>query len=153
VRQLPPAQVSAFAKSRGGRAKSDAIDAQVIAGFIRLRPLAGRVLPQESIRKLKMLTAKRRQMVTVKKALLCQMQQTTDDAILMLEDAHMALVLRQIKTLEARIEDLLKACPDLHNRAALLHSITGIGPVACSTILAEMPELGTLGRVDEFHTA
>lgn len=146
VRQLPPAQVSAFAKSLGRRAKTDALDAQTISRFVQFRPTSGRSLPEENTRELKMLTAKRRQLVNTRKALMCQMQQTTDDAILLLEEEHMALVLRQIKTLEARIEDLLKAHPDLHRRAILLHSITGIGPVACSTILAEMPELGTLNE-------
>jgi len=113
VRQLPPAQVSAFAKSLGGRAKTDALDADMIARFVQFRPTAGRLLPQENTRKLKMLTGKRRQLVNIKKALLCQMQQTTDDAILVLEKQHMALVLRQIKTLEARINDRIKAHPDL----------------------------------------
>lgn len=146
VRQLPPAQVSAFARSLGGRAKTDVIDAGMIARFVQFRPTAGRLLPQENTRELKMLTSKRQQLVSTRKALLCQMQQTTDDAIKLLEQEHMALVLRQIKTLEARIQDLLKAHRDLHQRATLLRSIPGLGPVACSTILAQMPELGTLDQ-------
>ena len=145
VRQLPPAQVSAFARSLGGRAKTDAIDAGMIARFVQFRPTAGRLLPQENIRKLNGLTSKRRQLVTARKALLCQMKQTKDAGILTLGQDHMALLNRQIKIIEARIETLLKTHADLREKASLLRSIPGIGPVACSTILAQMPELGRLG--------
>jgi len=144
VRQLPPAQVSAFARSLGGRAKTDALDAQMIARFVQFRPSAGRILPQENIRKLSVLTAKRQQLVKARKSLSCQMQQTTDDAIAALEEEHMSLICRQIETIEARIQTLLETHSDLANRAALLRSIPGIGPVTCSTILAQMSELGTL---------
>jgi len=183
VRQLPPAQVNAFARSLGGRAKTDAIDASMIARFVqfkafrhiarsrqyietpttlrcfarfkfksclnlnskRFRPTAGRILPQENIRKLNGLTSKRCQIINVRKALLCQMKQTKDADILALGQDHMALLNRQIKIVEKRIATLLETHADLQEKATLLRSIPGIGPVACSTILAQMPELGRLG--------
>lgn len=59
TRQLPPAQIKAFAASRGTRAKTDRIDAELIARFMSFRPDAGRVLPHEKLRLLRALTSKR----------------------------------------------------------------------------------------------
>ena len=59
ARQVPPAQVKAFAKSRGTRAKTDRIDAELIARFFAFRPEAGRSLPAEKLRILRALTTKR----------------------------------------------------------------------------------------------
>ncbi len=57
TRQLPPAQIKAFAASRGTRAKTDRIDAELIARFMAFRPDAGRVLPHEKLRLLRSLTS------------------------------------------------------------------------------------------------
>ena len=53
TRQLPPAQIKAFAASRGTRAKTDRIDAELIAHFMAFRPQAGRCLPHEKLRLLR----------------------------------------------------------------------------------------------------
>ena len=53
ARQVPPAQVKAFAQSRGTRAKTDRIDAELIARFFVFRPEAGRSLPAEKLRLLR----------------------------------------------------------------------------------------------------
>lgn len=63
TRQRPPAQIKAFAASRGTRAKTDRIDAEPIARFMVCRPDAGRVLPHEKIRFLRALMSKRGQVV------------------------------------------------------------------------------------------
>jgi transposase len=59
--QVPPAQVKAFAQSRDTRAKTDRIDAELIAHFFVFRPEAGRSLPAEKLRLLRALTSKRAQ--------------------------------------------------------------------------------------------
>lgn len=68
--RCPPAQVKAFAQSRGTRAKSDRIDAELIARFFAFRPEAGRSLPAEKIRLLRALTSKRALLVEMRKRLL-----------------------------------------------------------------------------------
>ncbi|WP_231100623.1 IS110 family transposase [Gluconobacter potus] len=65
--QLPPAQIKAFAFSTGKRAKTDQIDAELIARFVVFRPGAGRTLPDEKLQLLRALTVRRTQMVDARK--------------------------------------------------------------------------------------
>ena len=74
ARQVAPAQVKAFARSLGTRAKTDRIDAELIARFLIFRPDAGRVLPAEHLRLLRALTTKRAQVVEMRKRLLAQIR-------------------------------------------------------------------------------
>ena len=73
TRQLPPAQIKAFAASRGTRAKTDQIDAELIAHFMVFRPDAGRTLPHKKIRFLGALVSKRGQLVETRKRLLVKL--------------------------------------------------------------------------------
>ena len=70
--QLPPAQIKAFALSRGTRAKTDRIDAELIARFMLFRSEAGRTLPSENLRILRALTTRRAQIVDMRKRLVAQ---------------------------------------------------------------------------------
>jgi transposase len=72
ARQVPPAQVKAFAQSRGRRAKTDRIDAELIARFYAFGPDAGRSLPAEKLRLLRALVSKRAQLIELSKRLLAQ---------------------------------------------------------------------------------
>lgn len=72
ARQVPPAQVKAFAQSRGTGAKTDRIDAEPIARFFAIRPEAGRSLPAEKLRLLRAVTSKRTRLVEIGKRLLAQ---------------------------------------------------------------------------------
>jgi transposase len=144
VRQLSSAQVHAFARVCGTLAKTDRLDAATIAAFLAHRPDAGRVLPDENIRKLSRLSAKRRQLIDVRKALLCQVQQTCDEEVVALDKAHLTFVNDQIKALEARLTDLISQDEELATRHALIRSIPGLGVIAGTTLIADMPELGSL---------
>lgn len=146
ARQVPPAQVKAFARSCGTLAKTDRVDAALIARFLAFRPDAGRELPLETVRHIRALTTKRSQLVETRKRLLMQLKaQDRTGVASMFEamDAEMkALFDRQIKTIEAQIEAALAAEPELAERRDLLRSIPGIGPVASAMLIAELPELG-----------
>lgn len=72
ARQLPPAQIKAFAMSRGTRVKTDRIDAELIARFMVFRPDAGRTLPSDNLRVLRALTTRRAQIVEMRKRLTTQ---------------------------------------------------------------------------------
>lgn len=107
ARQVPPAQVKAFAQSRGTRAKTDRIDAELIALFFVFRPEAGRSLPAEKLRLLRALTTKRAQLVEMRKRLLAPIRahQKLGTAV-MFEDVDTELKQRidgLIKELEDRI--------------------------------------------------
>lgn len=146
--QLPPAQIKAFAASRGTRAKTDRIDAELIARFMAFRPDAGRELPHDKLRLLRMLTSKRGQLVETRKRLLAQIKAHGKLGSADMFDAMNAelkgLLDRQIAELEGRIEQTMASGDDLAATASILRSVPGIGPVASAMLIAEMPELGQL---------
>jgi transposase len=134
ARQVPPAQVKAFAQSRGTRAKTDRIDAELIARFFAFRPEAGRSLPAGKLRLLRALTSKRAQLVEMRKRLLAQIRahQKLGTAV-MFEDIDRELKQRfdsMIKDLEDRITRAIANDDHLSDMAIILRSIPGIGPVA-----------------------
>lgn len=146
VRQVSAAHVRAFARSLGNLAKTDPLDARMIARFIAFRPEAGRRLPAKILRDLNVLTTKRRQLVAMRKRLSCQVKQRVS---LLTEDMDadlMTLLKAQIEHLGARIEALLKSDDALRNRVDILRSIPGIGPVVSAALIGQMPELGHLGE-------
>lgn len=74
ARQPPPAQVKAFAQSLGTRAKTDRIDAELVACFFARQPEASRSIPAEKLRRLRTLRSKRAQRVEMRKRLLAQVR-------------------------------------------------------------------------------
>ncbi|WP_456306093.1 transposase [Gluconobacter kondonii] len=134
--QLPPAQIKAFALSMGKRAKTDQIDAELIARFMAFRPEAGA------------LTVRRAQMVEARKRLSAQISARRKQGVSAeLEDMDSSLkafLESQISELEQRIESVIAEAEELSAKAELLRSIPGIGPVSVSMLLAEMPELGRM---------
>lgn len=144
VRQICAAHIKAFRDSRGRRAKTDRIDAMAISSYLAANPDAGRALPSEIIQKIKTLAAKRRQLVDMRKALLCQQKQHTDKDVLSLDAKLMNMLDRQIKTLDQNIRKRLNSDDTMRERAELLSSFIGVGPVVATTLIAEMPELGAL---------
>lgn len=148
ARQVPPAQVKAFAQSRGTRAKTDRIDAELIARFFAFRPEAGRSLPTEKIRILRALTSKRAQLVEMRKRLLAQIRahQKLGTAA-MFEDVDSELKHRidsLIKELEDRITRAIASDHHLSETAIVLRSIPGIGLIVSTMLIAEMPEIRTI---------
>ncbi|TNH37485.1 IS110 family transposase, partial [Paracoccus haeundaensis] len=148
ARQVPPAQVKAFAQSRGTRAKADRIDAELIARFFAFRPEAGRSLPTEKIRILRALTSKRAQLVEMRKRLLAQIRahQKLGNAA-MFEDVDSELKHRidsLIKELKDRITRAIASDHQLSETAIVLRSIRGIGLIVSTMLIAEMPEIRTI---------
>lgn len=148
TRQLPPAQIKAFAASRGTRAKTDRIDAELIARFMVFRPDAGRNLPHEKLRILRALTSKRGQLVETRKRLLAQIKAHgklgSADMFDTMNAEFKDLLDRQIAELEVRIDQTIASDDDLAANASILRSVPGIGPVASTMLIAEMPELGQI---------
>ncbi|QCO54582.1 transposase [Pseudorhodobacter turbinis] len=130
TRQLPPAQIKAFAASRGTRAKTDRIDAELIARFMAFRPDAGRALPHRKLRLLAQIKA--------------QGKLGSAEMFAAMDEDLKGLLDRQIAELEAQIEDIIATDECLATTADILRSVPGIGPVASTMLLAEMPELGQI---------
>jgi len=146
VRQVSAAHVRSFARSLGNLAKTDPLDAQMIARFIAFRPDAGRQLPVKTLRELNGLLTKRRQIVTTRKQLRCQIKQRTGKQLKSMDDTLLSLLNRQIGSLDKPIEKLLKRDPTMRARAVVLRSIPGFWPVLTANLIGQMPELGALGE-------
>ena len=85
VRQVSAAHVRAFSRASGALAKTDPIDACLIADFIAFRPTSGRKFPAKKLRYLNALSTKRRQLVDLRKHLKCQTTQHSDSAMVTLD--------------------------------------------------------------------
>lgn len=148
TRQLPPAQIKAFAASQGTRAKTDRIDAELIARFMAFRPDAGRNLPHEKIRLLRALVSKRGQIVETRKRLLAQIRahgkMGSAEMFEAMDCELKDLLDHQIAEIEAQIEKIIVKDESLAATAGILRSVPGIGPVASTMLIAEMPELGQI---------
>jgi len=148
TRQLPPAQIKAFAASRGTRAKTDRIDAELIACFMAFRPDAGRTLPAKKLRLLRALTSKRSQLVETRKRLVAQIKAHrklgTAESFAVMDSDLKGLLDQQVAELEGQIEAVIASNTELTGTVKILRSIPGIGPVASTMLIAEMPELGQI---------
>ncbi|AUM73909.1 IS110 family RNA-guided transposase [Paracoccus jeotgali] len=146
--QLSPAQIKAFALSRGTLAKTDRIDAELIARFMAFRPEAGRELPDENLRILRTLTTRRGQIVEMRKRLRAQIsarrKQGVSADVETLDDELKEVLDTQIDDIERRIENVIAQVETLAAKANLLRSIPGIGPVSAAMLIAELPELGRM---------
>ncbi len=146
--QLPPAQIKAYARSRGTRAKTDRIDAELITRFMAFRPEAGRELPDKNLRVLRTLTTRRAQLVDMRKRFIAQTnarkKQEIPADVEGLDDDLKAVLNAQIDEIEQRIKSVIAHVETFAIKAGLLQSIPGIGPVSAAMLIAELPELGKM---------
>lgn len=141
-----PAQVRAFAKAIGQRAKTDPIDAGVIAHFADATRPQVRPLPDEATRLLADLVARRRQIVEMIGAER-QREKRITVAHLRNSIARLVKVLeKELAGLNTDIDDVVRGSPVWREKEDLLKSVPGVGPVIASTLIAELPELGRCDR-------
>lgn len=140
-----PRQVRDFARATGQLAKSDALDARMLALFAeRIRP-ALRPLPSEKERELKALVARRRDLVEM---LTAERNRFASAPKLLRKEltAHIRWLEARLTERDRDLDRMLRSSPLWREREDLLRAVPGIGPVLCATLLAELPELGRLGR-------
>ena len=140
-----PKQVRDFAKAMGLFAKTDRLDAKVLALFgERMKP-ALRVLPDEAQRALAYVLGRRLQLVTMRaqeKTRLATVPAVARKDV----EQHIAWLDKRIARLETDLGDRLKKSPVWCHKATLLESVPGVGNVTTFSLLADLPELGTLNR-------
>lgn len=140
-----PAQVRHYAQALGKRAKTDPIDAAVIARFVEATKPQVRVLPDEATQLLADLVARRRQIVEMMAAE--GQRERRADKRLKKSIARLRKALeKELADLDAEIDDHVRGSPAWAEKEDLLASVPGVGPVIARTLIAEMPELGTLDR-------
>lgn len=149
--QLPivvvnPAQVRAFAQALGKRAKTDPIDAAVIAHFAEATNAQPRRLADETTRLLADLVARRRQIVEMMAAEGQRERRITAQrlrkSILRLRKA----MDKELAEIDGEIDDQVRGSALWAEKEDLLASVPGVGPVIARTLIAELPELGSLDR-------
>jgi transposase len=146
VAVVNPAQIRAFAKAIGQRAKTDPIDAAVIAHFAEATNLEPRPLPDEQTRLLADLVGRRRQIVEMIKAE-GQRQQRVTVPRLKKSIARLTKALeKELAALNADIDDTVRGSPAWRAKEDLLTSVPGVGDKIAHTLIAELPELGQLGK-------
>jgi transposase len=141
-----PAQVRCFAKAVGQRAKTDPIDAAVIAHFAAATQPEPRPLPDEATRMLADLVGRRRQIIEMigaerqreKRVTLPRLRKSIARLLKALE--------KELASLDADIDDAVRGSPAWREKEDLLASVPGVGPTIARTLIAELPELGQLGR-------
>lgn len=140
-----PRQVRDFARAGGELAKTDALDARILARFAeRLRP-AVRALPEAQELELKALVARRRELVAMITAERNRLG--TAPKVLRKEiSAHIRWLQARLQGRDRDLDRTLRESPIWRAKEDLLRSVPGVGPVLCATLLANLPELGTLSR-------
>jgi transposase len=139
-----PRQARDFAKALGKRAKTDAVDAAVLAQYAQaFTPAASPALAAE-MRRLQALVARRRQIQKTLTQEKNRYHQAHDTAVRSSLHSVMAALQSSLKDISAAIRKLLKE--HWKRTQDLLLAVKGIGPVTVATLIAELPELGTVGR-------
>lgn len=146
VAQVNPRQVRDFAKSAGQLAKTDRIDARMIAWFGACLVPRTSETPSKSLLRIKDLTSRRRQLVDMAKAEKNRLSRQHDTFASDDIRAHIDELDRRIARIQQEIEALIETDAELMQRRQVLTSMTGVGPVTALTLIGELPELGRLNR-------
>ncbi len=141
-----PVQVRQFARAVGKRAKTDPIDAAVIAHFAEATNPPVRELPDEATRALNALLTRRRQIIEMSVAERQRLGQAASAALKQSIQRLIKALQHELRELDREIGDTVKRTPAWREKENLLRSVPGIGPVISRTLIAAMPELGQLDR-------
>jgi transposase len=139
-----PAQVRHYAQALGRRAKTDPIDAAVVARFVEATRPEPRPLADAAAQLLADLVARRRQIVEMIAAERNRARRTEVRRIKKSIARLIAVLEKELASVDAEIDDGVRGSPAWQAKEDLLASVPGVGPVTARTLLAELPELGTL---------
>jgi transposase len=142
---INPRQVRDFAKATGRLAKTDVLDAQVLAHFAEAVRPEPRPLADEATQRLAALLERRSQLVAMLTAEKNRRQQALDSVRPLIE-AHITWLEQALDQLTRDLDQTLHASPVWRERDELLRSVPGVGPILALTLLADLPELGTLAH-------
>ena len=141
-----PRQVRDFARSTGTLAKTDRLDARLIALFgQRIQP-EPRPLPDETQRELAALVRRRQQLLKTRTMESNRLGRTDSARVTVSCFAILGAIEEQLKNLDTQLQELIEASPLWQAKADLLMSMKGVGPKTTLALLAMLPELGQLSR-------
>ncbi|TWB85301.1 transposase [Bradyrhizobium macuxiense] len=143
--RINPARARDFARACGQLAKTDPIDARVLAAFARAMQPVTEPVGTPARDALAWLAKRRDQMVHMRSQEKNRRSEATDCAIVSRISRFIDVLDNEIAEIEAEISALIKAEPEISQDAQLLRSLPGIGPVASMQLITQMPELGRIG--------
>jgi transposase len=141
-----PAQIRHFAQAVGKRAKTDPIDAAVIARFVQAVRPEPRPVANEEARVLAELVARRRQVIEMLVAERQREKRASNPCVRKSLTRHIKMLEKELPAVDDDIDTLVRNSPVWCEKEDLLASVPGIGKTLARTLLAELPELGTLDR-------
>jgi transposase len=141
-----PRQVRDFARATGRLAKTDAIDAKLLARFAAAVQPTIRPLEDAETQGLAEVLSRRRQLVQMRVAESQRLNQTRTGRVRRSIAQVIKVLDRQIATINDDLDKLIQSSPIWKEKENLLISVKGIGPATARTLLAELPELGTVSR-------
>lgn len=141
-----PRQSRDFAKATGELAKTDRVDARMLAEFGRaLRPPV-RPLPDADARRLREIMNRRGQILETLLAERNRLQRTEAKAVKASLRSHIQYLERQLEKMETALSDEIKASPAWQENVDLLTSVPGVGQLTAANLTIMLPEIGTMGR-------
>jgi transposase len=146
VAVVNPARVRDFARSEGRRAKTDPLDAALLAHYAQAMRPGPRPLPDAQQQELADLLARRRQLLAMRTAEPNRLPTVSSARARRNLEAHLRWLDRQLRSLEGDLEKAIRASPVWRQREELPQGTPGVGPVTARTLVAELPELGRLTR-------
>ena len=146
VAVVNPRQVRNFGRAVGRLAKTDRIDASLLARYAASIQPPRRRLPDRYRRQMKALVARRRQLVNMRTAELNRREHVHDQAIARSLSAVVRTLDRELVKAEQQIADLIAKRPELKQKMQALISVPGIAETTAAMLITELPELGELNR-------
>jgi transposase len=144
VAVLNPRKARDFAKATGTLAKTDRIDAYVLARFAEALKPEPRALPDEEAVLLSEILDRRRQLIGMLVAENNRLSAIVSSSVKKRIRTHVRWLEKELKRAERDLEEVVEASPAWRENKVLLRSVPGVGPALARTLLAELPELGTL---------
>jgi transposase len=141
-----PRQIRDFARATGRLAKTDRLDAEAIARFAEAVQPAPRPVPSAAAQALGELVARRRQLVAMLASEGQRRRQARDPRLGRRLEAHVVWLQQELSALETDLDDAVRGTPAWRAAEDLLASVPGIGKTSARTLIAELPELGSLDR-------
>ena len=138
-------QIRDYARAVGRMAKTDKLDALIMAGFAATIKPQARPLGDEESRRIKAKVSRRRQLLEMLKAEKCRLNTAHGDVKPNII-AHIEWLRKETSDIDRELKQEIKDSPVWREKDKLLQSVPGVGKVTSSTLLAELPELGKLNR-------
>ncbi len=144
VAVVNPRQTRDFARATGRLAKTDALDAKVLARFAEAVRPAPKTPPDEEAREFSAVLARRRQIIAMMSAEKNRLGATASRSVSRRIEAHIRWLEKELARTDRDLDEAVEGSPTFKENEALLRGVPGVGPVLCRTLLAELPELGSL---------